>query len=151
MSTKTFAVLGRQTDGHRRLFSLLSELFEVRFSSLSEGDGDGSAGVIALDGAEESTTGNAALTAHHSYIVNCGASVQKPARHPTVRFSDSTQLPACLRGLTLETMEAGEVRPFGKPTGEVLASVADLPVWTLCRSNGHICHRVSLPLPELGA
>ncbi len=150
MFTKAFTILGHQSEGHKRLFSLLSDLFKVRFEGVIGGARDGVAGVIVLDG-ERPSINWSSVEAGHVYIAGRRARTERLNDQATVRFTDSCQLPACLRGLTLEAAEAGDAYPLDESTGEVLASVGDLPVWTLSRSNGYICHRVSLPLPELTA
>ncbi|CAD7766611.1 MAG: hypothetical protein DNFNHJIP_00009 [Candidatus Argoarchaeum ethanivorans] len=138
------------SEGHRRLFDALGELFNVYFEKRLFGDGKEvdcwlfiNAGQVDLDRIAQSNRTCFTVISENE-LVACGES-------PVISFSKHLSIDSKIRGRQIKTNEAIRVKslPQWIQNGTMIASKEDAPIWMVLKKYGYNHHYVSTPIPEL--
>jgi hypothetical protein len=136
-------------DCYRSLFEGLGQLFPVVFRNVTSREFEGFDAFVVLDG--DLATGLAAASAGvPSYLVMSRASSSENVANRVVQFSSAQSLDPCFRDQQMVERETTRFCPIKEEAGdEVLACVADQPIWLGRPTEGDVCQIVGVSPPPL--
>jgi hypothetical protein len=146
---KTIGIIpGFASQGHRRLVSLLAEVFAFHVEERGWNNLEGLSAALILD-RQPALKAMEIARQLPVYVVEKTGNQNGTENRSKVEFSRSPALDAVLRGQAVSSQEASEASPLREDDpNEVMARVNGRPVWVVSTGCGHRFARCSISAPE---